>query len=721
MKYDTASFLRFSTSVLFLICFTTSLKAQFIWNFDEAEPLKTISGEGELSLHSIKNTTELTSGIIGKGFRTAGYTGWLTAEIEPVRTPYSISGWFALESFPTDTAAFLGVRDTVTQQSLAVVVDRFGDILISVGRQDTYKYRPTSWAVERFKWISVALSVGKEQADIFIDGVRIPNVLPAEEIPARIHELIVAKDFRDKQLGGQHLTIINGIVDELRFSDSVVDTEKLTNEVVHLSNNVPVLAIPKSRFQDDFSRPKYHLLPAGNWTNETHGLIYYKGKYHIFNQKNASNLHLLQINWGHFSSPDLINWIEHKPVLTPEKGYDQNGIWSGHVVINDEGVPVIFYTSGGKHMGVGMAFPKDSDLIEWVKYEGNPIILGQPEGYSRSDLRDPYVWREGDIWYMIIGFGIEDERGQRGAVLLYSSIDLKNWNFLHPLFEGNPEVDNTGIFWEMPVFKKVDGKYVLLINKVPHNGVPARSMYWIGDFKHEKFIPDNPLPQNLEVINRLLSPSVAYDKDSLITAIAIIPDEIGGEAARQHGWTHLYSIPRVWELKESKLIQKPHPVLKNLRDKSNRSVKTVVQNGEPLQLVSGHQYEVQATFSPNQAKKFGFILYKNPDNSEFTKIYYDVVAQEIIVDQSHSSLRKDIPLLLKKEPYPLDVSAPVDFHIYVDGSVVEIFINEQDAFTSRIFPLKESSKDFCVFSEGGNIEISANIWPLKPAQMDTDF
>jgi beta-fructofuranosidase len=51
-------------------------------------------------------------------------------------------------------------------------------------------------------------------------------------------------------------------------------------------------------------------------------------------------------------------------------------------------------------------------------------------------------------------------------------------------------------------------KYVLLVNRVPHNGVPARCQYWIGDFKNEKFIPDNLIPQNLEVINRLLSPSV---------------------------------------------------------------------------------------------------------------------------------------------------------------------------------------------------------------------
>ena len=67
-----------------------------------------------------------------------------------------------------------------------------------------------------------------------------------------------------------------------------------------------------------------------------------------------------------------------------------------------------------------------------------------------------------------------------------------------------------------------------LVNRVPHKGIPARCQYWIGDFKNEKFIPDNPVPQNLEVINRLLSPSVVETPEGDVAAIAIIPDEIGG-------------------------------------------------------------------------------------------------------------------------------------------------------------------------------------------------
>lgn len=44
---------------------------------------------------------------------------------------------------------------------------------------------------------------------------------------------------------------------------------------------IPDLSIPASRFMTDYNRPKYHLMPAANWTNESHGLIYFNGMYHV--------------------------------------------------------------------------------------------------------------------------------------------------------------------------------------------------------------------------------------------------------------------------------------------------------------------------------------------------------------------------------------------------------------------------------------------------------
>jgi len=721
MNHIIKSLLRLSV-IVFLLVNSSFVKSQQVFSFDGKDVLKSNNGEFVLNLHSVRTQPELTQGIVGNGLRTDGYSTRLNCKSEQLKRQSGVSGWFALESFPTDTAAFFSIKDSIGNASISVCVDKFGQLLIGSGIKGTFSYFSTNQHVERFKWMNLAISITKKDINFWLNGKKVTANNMVALAPKRISELIIAKDIKAKREWIFDVTKINAIVDEIKLWNRPIKEADLQQEVSALSLKVPILAIPESRFKDDFSRPKYHLLPAANWTNETHGLIYYKNQYHIFNQKNASNLMLRQINWGHFSSTDLIHWTEHKPVLKPEPGFDENGIWSGHVVLNDEGIPAAFYSAGGAKFGVGMALPKDSNLLEWGKFNGNPIILGQPEGFTRTDMHDPYLWKVDDKWYMCIGFGLEKDGKQNGALLLYSSLDLKKWNFLHLLFEGNPEVDNSGVFWEMPVFQKIGQKYVLLVNKVPNKGVAARALYWVGDFVNEKFIPDNPIPKNLEVINRLLSPSVAFDKDSLLTAIAIIPDEFGGEATSKLGWTHLYSIPRVWTLKDGKILQSPHPALKELRGEKKSFQNQQVGSDKPLLISSGHQQiEIEATIEPGNSKKFGFLVSENADHSEFTQIYYDTETHEMVVDQTHSSLKEHIPLRTKRDKYELDLSKPIDFHLYIDGSVVEVFINNGDAFTTRIFPLKEISNQVEIFTEGANIGAKADVWVLKPAKVKTDF
>lgn len=691
--------------------------AQRTWSFDQQNPLLSDDGKSLLTLYTVKQTPEFVVGLDGKALRTDGYSTWLEGVMDEGGT--SLSAWFALESYPTDTAAFMGVRDALGN-SVAVCTDRFGQLLLGVGKNKSYSYYSLNAKIERFKWLHLLLDL--KDKSVYLNGDKLAVAAGKDLMLGHKMQIRIGKDFRDKKVWMYDVTAINGLIDEIKIESASLDLAALNAHIIPNLEKTPVLAIPQTRFAKDFNRPHYHLLPSANWTNETHGLIYYKGNYHIFNQKNASAIFLGQINWGHFSSPDLLHWAEEKPALTPNASYDKNGIWSGCAVIDDAGIPQLIYTAGGDEMGVGIAFPKDSTLIEWKKYDHNPVIVRHPAGYTRTDMRDQYVWKEGNLWYMIIGYGIEDADTLRGALLLYKSVDLKKWDFLHLLFEGNPKVDKSGIFWEMPVFKKIGNKYVLLVNRVPHNGIPARCQYWIGDFKNEKFIPDNPVPRNLEVINRLLSPSIVETPEGDLASIAIIPDEIGGMATYEQGWAHLYSIPRKWRLENGKVCQTPHPVMQQLREKCHTFPKRTLASAEPY-IVSkhGHQLEVKATFYPKDAKRFGFILCKNPDNSEFSKIYYDAESQELVVDQTHSSLRRYIPLDIRKDYYQVDTSAPVEIHLFIDGSVVEGFINNQDAFTTRIFPLKENSTQLELFSDGNNAEAVAEVWTLRDAKVEMNF
>lgn len=643
--------------------------------------------------------------------RTNGYSIWTEQRVAGGLS--SVSGWFALESFPTDTAALLGIRDRQGRH-VAVCVDRFGRLLLG-SRQG---YKPLAGSVNCFSWLHVVIDM--DGHDVLLNG-RSLQATAWEELSQHDSLTIRAgKDFTPRRGWGYDLNVINGLIDGVKANHEPVEAVILHADVGRRLQQKPRLAVPESHFGYAFSRPRYHLLPAANWTNETHGLLYFNGRYHIFNQKNASNILLRQINWGHFSSPDLVHWTEEVPALKPSEPYDRDGIWSGHAVIDGNGIPAIIYTGGSSPHSIGLAFPLDSLLTCWRKYEHNPVIADRPQAYSRTDMRDPFVFRHQDCWYMAVGFGIDSPGTPHGTLLLYKSADLKRWQHVGLLFEGNPQRDHSGRFWEMPVFLRMGKKWILSVNRVPERGLPARTQYWTGQFRHEKFVPDNALPQNLEVVNRLLSPSVCTTPGGRTIAIAIIPDEISPSANHENGWAHLYSIPRQWTFNGRKICQQPYDGLQSLRTDSLYFKQTALS--QPLVISKqGWQKEIVATFHPKGKESFGITLCKNPDASEFTRIYFDQRSHELVIDQTHASLRQGIPNTVRKDAYRVAPGRSLELRLYIDGSVVEGFINGEDAFTTRIFTASEHSTQAELFASGPRTTASATVYNLMPAPVQTNF
>src|SRR5690606_10708141 len=65
---------------------------------------------------------------------------------------------------------------------------------------------------------------------------------------------------------------------------------------------VLILISHSSLSQIDFHRTGYHYLPTSKWMNDPNGLIYYKGKDHLFYQYNPEEAQWGTIVWGHASS-----------------------------------------------------------------------------------------------------------------------------------------------------------------------------------------------------------------------------------------------------------------------------------------------------------------------------------------------------------------------------------------------------------------------------------
>jgi beta-fructofuranosidase len=123
-------------------------------------------------------------------------------------------------------------------------------------------------------------------------------------------------------------------------------------------------------------------------------------------------------------------------------------------------------------------------LISWKKYANNPIISEVPaEAKQTEDFRDPFVWHEDDSWYMAVGSRIKDVGG---AVFLYRSQNLTNWDYIGPLLISDDHKPSN--IWECPNFFKLDDKWVLLISS--HTGTVSDTVfYFVGDYEDHRFIP----------------------------------------------------------------------------------------------------------------------------------------------------------------------------------------------------------------------------------------
>jgi len=605
---------------------STSELLLFKFNETSGQTLTESKTNASFSISGPSGSAERINGLEGKALRTNGYYGWATGKVN-VTFPTNkvcITGWVAPAAFPvqrkdldqlsdnTNASIFSNVNP-YSGSGAALGIDQWGRIIgqFKVGTEVVPIVSDQQVPLKKWSFISLNINTLSGTASFYLNGNKIKTVTftYGNLIWDKNATVYIGKESKTKTIAGFDTNGLTGAIDQVALWNKDLTDAEILKEYSKMAVSDPDLRIPVAeRYATDNHRPKYHLVPSASWTNESHGLIYVGNKYHIFSQRNYNGPYLEHINWGHYVSNDLVSWEEKTQVLWPQPGFDEVGIWSGHAVVKND-KPYIFYTGVNKaRAAIGLA-TSDAPYDNWTK-NGNPIIAGVPSNIANADFRDPFVFKNNSDWYMMIGTGLRNGTS-RGGLFLYKSIsdDFKQWAQQGTMLEGNPTVDGTGEFWEMPVYYNFGSKSVLLVNKLPN----ANALYWTGTFDGSKFIKDNEVPQKLEVINHLLSPSICPDASGRLTAIGIIPDHVSSEKNRQQGWAHVFSLPRVWSLVNNKIVQVPHPNLLNLRGSSRNftNVSFNQSSSNVLNGASGTQYEIVATIDLGTATRVGFSLLSN--------------------------------------------------------------------------------------------------------------
>ncbi|TDD99355.1 GH32 C-terminal domain-containing protein [Flavobacterium cellulosilyticum] len=693
----------------------TVATALLSFNFNESsgQSLSENKTNANFTIDGPSGSAERIIGVEGNALRVNGFYGWATGNASTTypTAKVCVSGWIAPSAFPvqrkdldlitenTNAALFSNVN-TSNSSGVALGINHHGRVIGQFKLGTSVIQILSDQEVPLKKWSFIALNINASSgtAALYLNGSQIKST--TFEIGTLLWDnnatIYIGKESKTKTIAGFDTNGLTGAIDQVTLWNKDLTDAEIVAQYAKFSPSDPDLKIPTTRFANDIHRPKYHLMPSSAWTNESHGLIFIDNKYHIFSQRNFNGPYLEHINWGHYVSADLINWEEKTQVLWPQPGFDEVGIWSGHAIIS-KGQPYIFYTGVNKSKAaIGLA-TSSPPYDTWTK---NPtaIIPNAPSSSANADFRDPFIFLDNSQWYMMIGTGMRSGT-PRGGLYLYksTSTDFKQWSLQGTMLEGNPAVDGTGDFWEMPVYYNFGAKAIVLINKLPN----ANALYWTGNFNGSQFVRDNAIPERLDVINQLLSPSIHPDANGNLTAIGIIPDGVTSEKQKEQGWAHVFSLPRVWTLVNGKIKQVPHPNVLNLRGASKNFTNVVFDQNtsNALNNATGSQYEIVATINPGTATKVGFSLNKNTATGEQTLIYYDYATSSFVVDRSKSSILTGVPLSNQSTNYVVP-SGIINWRIFVDASVIEVFVNEELAFATRSFP-STANNLIDLYAQGG--------------------
>jgi sucrose-6-phosphate hydrolase SacC (GH32 family) len=674
------------------------------------------------------NKPEFVNGVSGTALRLDGYSTWASKNFafSNLTKQLSVEGWFTTEAFTAETAAIISQENSTTGFSLEV--GSYGNVSFSFHADGNAINLKTNMTLMRYKWnhivATVDLSLG--EAHIFVNGDEwetksfATTYTKFDFIAATLY---LGRHSTLKQFAGFNTTVLNGAIDEVVVYNTLLTQTEIVNHYQAYSQAVPDLQIdPVVRYANDYFRPRYHPIANSSWMNECYGLIFYNGRYHLFFQKNPNGPYLYFMHWGHLTSPDLVNWTEEEIPLTPSVGFDSFGVWSGTTIADSNGNPVIVYTGvDGAKAGIGIAYPNDSGLMAWTKYAGNPVIAAPPISYASLDFRDPYVWKTGDAYYMIVGSGLQNSGG--GILFTYKSTDLMSWQSIAPLYRDS-NIDQSGVFWEMPFFYRLnETEYLLEVLPTPAAGKPARSLYWIGTFQNDKFTPYFTKPKNLELINEnLLAPAIGTDEVGRTTYIGIIPEDRDVQAQVNAGWRHTFSLPRQIRLLEDSTIgHVPHPNVCRLHGEATQIQNRIVSKNSSFNIseVQGNQIELDFNIKADSLSRFSIQVYKNPDAQEFTSLVFDLATNKISLDRTFSTFSlatKDN----REVSYVFDYKDTIDVKIFLDHSILEVFVENVVVFSCRVYPSRETSNKIDLIVNDGGVEIiQLNAWQMNDMNFST--
>lgn len=410
------------------------------------------------------------------------------------------------------------------------------------------------------------------------------------------------------------------------------------------------------------------------------------------------------MHWGHATSKDLISWSYEDVAMANDTLADANGCFSGSAIVKDEKL-FLMYTG---HLDPNLGFPPNfnevlqqqciafsDDGINFTKYENNPVIsqFDLPEGYRKSDFRDPKLIEKDGIYYVVIAVKNFEERGE---ILLYKSKDLYKWDFVSSIYQSKHE-ENMMI--ECPDLFTIEDKEIIIFSGMPCNpsyneSVGNTTEYLIGNlnFQTGEFTLDTKdildygnsfyAPQSMENLEneRIV---VGWMKKWLSSSI-IVP--------KDYGWSGMMSLPRKLSINSNRLIQNPVLSIENYMV-SKEEIKLSELNEEFIfHNESTNVFNFRCAINTDLKNSIVYKLFGKNDKS--IRIVIDLLENTVTYISDFDNIKEVYNVstkLLDNEQIVLD--------LYLDKYSMELFVNKGESVFSFTCFNEEKGNNFSLSSE----------------------
>lgn len=478
----------------------------------------------------------------------------------------------------------------------------------------------------------------------------------------------------------------------------------------------------RQRLWNDPQRPRYHLMPPDGFWNDINGTIYWKGRYHVFflgrlapdrdTILSGKDTDRARETWLHASSADLVHWIHHPPALVPVfDGSMPKGLYSGDMMDNMP-VPTIMVHVPGQ--GTCLYTAEDDELIRWKPHPNNPVIpsAGAP---PEAVIFDPCGWKEGEVYYALIGNKNKTPGYEGDSTSLFRSRDLAHWEYRGPFYKSERRWTPESQDCACPDFFPLGDKHVL----ISHVHRPQNHLqYYIGRFdkQAERFLPESHGYMSWPG-GQLCAPETLLDGQGR----RIFWGWIMEAGPHDPAWASVATLPRVLSLGDDNTLRiEPAPELEVLRCNPRHRENLAVSGELPLNDVRGDCLEISAVIEPGDAEEFGLKVRYSPEGEEQTVIVCSPSEKTLKVELGKSSLEARYTWgnrVVKEQAAPFELTAgePLRLRVFLDRSVLEVYANGRQCITQRIYPSRADSLGVALVARGGGMNVRAvHAWDMSP-------